>query len=52
LDLLQKLNSKVPFIIGELNTQVPPIVVDKEKLKWKAKLLYTNRAKYFMLSSG
>jgi len=24
------------YIIGDLNTQVPPIVVDTEKLKWKA----------------
>ena len=36
LDLLQKLNSKALFIVGELNTQVPPIVVDTEKLKRKA----------------
>jgi len=47
LDLLQRLNSKVPFIIGELNTQVPSIVVDKEKLRWKAKLYYTNGEKMF-----
>jgi hypothetical protein len=47
LDLLQRLNSKVPFIIGELNTQVPSIVVDKEKLRWKAKLYYRNGEKMF-----
>ena len=36
LDLLQRVNSKVPLLIGELNTRVTPIVVDTEKLKWKA----------------
>jgi hypothetical protein len=30
LDLLQRLNSKVPFTSGELNPQVPPTVVDTQ----------------------